>query len=85
MDVLGADALDGIATVPGDAVAGPGDLDQTLDVEVQEVAWMRVLIPARVAPSQASGSAWREPGCGHSGPAETGLLRDTGSGPALAA
>ena len=34
MDILGADALDGVAAVAGDAVAGPCDLDQALDVEM---------------------------------------------------
>jgi hypothetical protein len=36
---LGADALDAVAAVVGDAVRRPPDAHQPLDIQVQQVAW----------------------------------------------
>ncbi len=64
INVLGADALDGVATVAGDPVRRPRDADQPLDVQVQKVARTSMLVawinhwrfqithPAQLQPTQ---------------------------------
>jgi hypothetical protein len=41
---LGADALDAVAAVAGDAVRRPPDAHQPLDIEMQQVAWSGVFV-----------------------------------------
>ena len=44
MDVLVAGATDFVAAIPGDAVAGPYDASQLLDVHMEELARVLALI-----------------------------------------
>jgi len=46
VDILEAGASDQIAAIAGDAVTGPLDPSQFLDVEVDELAWVLALITA---------------------------------------
>jgi hypothetical protein len=46
MDILEAGASDQIAAVTGDAVTGPLDPSEFLDVEVDELAWVLAFITA---------------------------------------
>ena len=87
MDVLGSDAENPVAAVACDAVAGPRDPDQALDVHVQEVAWSGVFVAledglwleiAEAVRLQATQDT------ADRGAARAGLAGDAEVGPALA-
>ena len=86
MDVLATDTLDGVAAVAGDAMAGPGDAHQALDVEVEEVAGGLVLVALDGRPRFQIGDA-AEPGAAEDtadgGSTQAGLLCDAQPGPAF--
>lgn len=85
---LGPDALDPVPAVAGDAVRGPLDLDQALDIEVHQVAGRGMLVtvgrqlrlqiadPVQLQPAQDPADGRRS---------ELELLRDANPRPALAA